>query len=63
MAEEKKANTGDKIEILTSKEPHPSRDWLNPNLGYLKTTQGKSKVNQWFRHLHYQQHLLQGHEI
>ncbi len=28
---------GDQIEIITQKQPNPSRDWLNPNLGYVTT--------------------------
>lgn len=41
--------TGQQIEILTVKEPMPSRDWLNPHLGYLKTSRARSKVQHWFR--------------
>jgi GTP pyrophosphokinase len=41
--------TGDCIEILTGKQPNPSRDWLNPHLGFLKSTRARSKVVHWFR--------------
>ena len=41
--------TGDRVEILTHKEPQPSRDWMNPSLGYLRTTSARNKVRQWFR--------------
>lgn len=41
--------TGDKVEILTSKEERPSRDWLNTHLGYLKTARAKAKVLHWFK--------------
>ncbi len=41
--------TGDRVEILTQKEARPSRDWMNPNLGYLKTTSARGKVRAWFR--------------
>ncbi|WP_430457394.1 GTP diphosphokinase [Rheinheimera sp.] len=41
--------TGDQVEILTGREPNPSRDWLNPNLGYLKSSRARSKVQYWFR--------------
>ena len=34
---------GDQIEIITQKQPNPSRDWLNPNLGYVTTSRGRSK--------------------
>jgi GTP pyrophosphokinase len=41
--------TGDQVEILTGREPNPSRDWLNPHLGYLKSSRARSKVQYWFR--------------
>lgn len=41
--------TGDQVEILTQKEPNPSRDWLNPNLGYLNAPRARHKVATWFR--------------
>ncbi len=40
--------TGDRISILTAKEGHPSRDWLRPDLGYLKTMHAIRKVRTWF---------------
>ncbi len=39
---------GDQIEIITQKQPNPSRDWLNPNLGYVTTSRGHSKIHTWF---------------
>lgn len=41
--------TGDQVEILTAKQGGPSRDWLNPSLGMVKTQRAKSKINQWFK--------------
>lgn len=41
--------TGDRVEILTHKKPSPSRDWMNPAFGYLKTSGGRAKVRAWFR--------------
>ncbi len=41
--------TGEQVEILTAKEGAPSRDWLNPNLGYLNTGRARGKVQHWFR--------------
>jgi len=40
---------GQRIEILTAKQANPSRDWLNPHLGYLKTARARAKVQHWFR--------------
>jgi len=43
-------NNGDVVEIMSAKgEKGPSRDWLNPHLGYLKTSHAQEKVRQWFR--------------
>ncbi|HKX56205.1 MAG TPA: TGS domain-containing protein, partial [Xanthomonadales bacterium] len=42
-------STGDRVEILTGKHPSPSRDWLNPRLGYIKAARARSKVRQWFK--------------
>jgi len=40
---------GDVVEIMASKaEKGPSLDWLNPELGYIKTSHARSKVRQWF---------------
>jgi len=41
--------TGDRVEILTAKHPNPSRDWLNPKLGYINGARGRAKVRQWFK--------------
>ena len=41
--------TGQKVEVLTVKNASPSRDWLNPHLGYLATNRARSKVQAWFR--------------
>ena len=41
--------TGDKVEILTAKRGGPSRDWLNPNLGLVKTQRARSKIRTWFK--------------
>lgn len=41
--------TGDRVEILTQKEPRPSRDWMNPEAGFLKTNSARQKVRHWFR--------------
>ncbi|MDX1352986.1 MAG: bifunctional (p)ppGpp synthetase/guanosine-3',5'-bis(diphosphate) 3'-pyrophosphohydrolase [Thiomicrorhabdus sp.] len=40
--------TGDKVEVLTIKNGEPSRNWLNPNLGYLTSTSARNKVRNWF---------------
>lgn len=52
--------TGDQVEILTAKRGGPSRDWLNPNLGLVKTQRARSKIRQWFKRQAREQNLTQG---
>ncbi|WJW74623.1 GTP diphosphokinase [Thiohalobacter sp. IOR34] len=40
---------GEQVEILTTRQGVPSRDWLSPHLGYLKTPRARAKVRHWFR--------------
>jgi GTP pyrophosphokinase len=54
---------GDQVEILTTKRGGPSRDWLNPDLGYLHTTRGKQKVRSWFRRQARGQNIERGREV
>ena len=42
---------GDTVEIITGKQPNPSRDWLVPALGYLASPRNRAKVRAWFRKL------------
>ncbi len=44
-------HTGDQVEILTQKQPNPSRDWLNPSLGYVKSSRARAKIHHWFKQL------------
>jgi len=40
---------GDVVEIMASKaDKGPSLDWLNPELGYIKTSHSRTKIRQWF---------------
>jgi RelA/SpoT family (p)ppGpp synthetase len=55
--------TGDRVEILTHKQARPSRDWMNPALGYLKTAAALSKVRHWFREQGRPEAILQGREL
>ena len=40
--------SGQTVEIITVKEGRPSRDWLNPELGYLVGNRSRAKVRAWF---------------
>ena len=41
--------TGDQVEILTHKEPHPSRDWLLPSAGFTTMAHSRRKLRAYFR--------------
>ncbi len=55
--------TGDEVEILTTRESRPSRDWMNKNLGFIKSAGTRSKVRNWFNHQDFEQNLLDGKSI
>jgi len=52
--------TGQKVEVLTAKNASPSRDWINPHLGYLKTSKAKSKIQAWFKHQDRDKNIQEG---
>ncbi|MBR6452843.1 MAG: bifunctional (p)ppGpp synthetase/guanosine-3',5'-bis(diphosphate) 3'-pyrophosphohydrolase, partial [Lachnospiraceae bacterium] len=53
-------NNGDRIEIITSQNSKgPSRDWLN----IVKSTQAKSKINQWFKNELKESNIIKGKEM
>jgi GTP pyrophosphokinase len=54
---------GDQVEILTAKRGGPSRDWLNPHLGYVKTSRARSKIRQWFKRQNRDENIVQGREV
>ena len=57
-------HNGDIVEVLTSKSPKgPSRDWLNPSLGYIKTAHARDKIRQWFRRQLRDENIVRGREI
>ena len=39
---------GDVLEIVTSKDGGPSRDWINPELGFVRSSRARSKIRSWF---------------
>jgi len=52
--------TGNQVEVLTAKRGGPSRDWLNPNLGLVRTSRARSKIKQWFKRQDRESNLAQG---
>lgn len=55
--------TGEQVEIITQKEPNPSRDWINADNGYLKTSRARAKVINWFRKVDYDKNAQAGSDI
>ena len=51
---------GQQVEILAAKQGAPSRDWLTPQLGYLKSQSARTKVRQWFNRQNYEADVAQG---
>jgi GTP pyrophosphokinase len=54
--------SGDQVEILTTKRGGPSRDWLNPVLNYTKTARARQKIRQWFRRQNRTENIARGRE-
>jgi GTP diphosphokinase / guanosine-3',5'-bis(diphosphate) 3'-diphosphatase len=56
--------SGDTVEIIAGKsDKGPSRDWLNPDLGYLQSSHSREKVRQWFRKQERGDNIQRGKEI
>jgi len=54
---------GEQVEVLTAREPSPSRDWLNPHLGYLKSSRARAKVRSWFRLQDFDRNVSDGRSL
>ncbi len=54
---------GQRVEIIAAKEGGPSRDWLNPDNGYIRSHRARSKVRQWFNAIDQQETLAQGRGV
>lgn len=55
--------SGECVEVLTTKHPNPSRDWLNTQLGYLTTSRARNKVQHWFRQQDREKNIAAGRQI
>jgi GTP diphosphokinase / guanosine-3',5'-bis(diphosphate) 3'-diphosphatase len=55
--------TGEQVEILTAKRGGPSRDWLNPNQGVVRTQRAKAKIRNWFVKQAREQNINQGRQL
>jgi GTP pyrophosphokinase len=54
--------SGQTVEVVTAKEGGPSLDWLNPELGYLKSSRSRAKVRAWFNAQASAQTIARGRE-
>lgn len=55
--------SGDQVEILTAKTGGPNHNWIDPNLGYLKSSRAISKVKSWFKNQNQAQNIATGKAI
>ena len=55
-----KLANGQCVEIITTKQGAPSRDWLNLQLGYLQSQRARAKVRHWFKYQHFEENVSQG---
>lgn len=54
---------GDQVEVIAAKRGGPSRDWINPNMGYVATTRARGKIRTWFRKQARNENIAQGRQI
>ncbi len=64
VALDRRLENGDIVEIITARgSKGPSRDWLNPNLGYVHTANAREKIRQWFRRQQRDENVQRGREL
>ncbi len=51
---------GDRVEITAAKTGGPSRDWLNPEVGFIASSRARNKVRQWFNSLALDKTIAEG---
>jgi len=59
----RRLRSGDQVEVLTTRNATPSRDWLLPHLGYLATSRARHKVRHWFKHQDHEKNVSAGNEV
>jgi len=52
-------STGDMVEILTNKNAHPSKDWLN----FVKTSKARNRIRQWIKTQEKERSVTLGREL
>jgi len=56
-------NSGEQVDIITTKIGAPSRDWMNAQLGYLVSARARSKVRSWFKRQDRNANITEGKEL
>jgi GTP pyrophosphokinase len=56
-------SSGQTVEIVAAKEGGPSRDWLNTELGYVRSPRARAKVRAWFNALAQQTTIAKGRDL
>ncbi len=56
-------SNGQRVDIIAAREGGPSRDWLNPALGYLKSNRARAKVRQWFNSQQLEEATAHGRDV
>ena len=51
-----------RVEILAAKQGGPSRDWINPQLGFLSSNRGLAKARAWFRQEYFEVDVAHGRQ-
>ena len=55
--------SGQQVEILPAREGGPSRDWLNPDLGYVRSVTARAKIRQWFNRRNFDSAMARGRAL
>ncbi len=58
-----KLKTGDQVVIMTAKQGGPSRDWMNPNFGYVTSVRARAKIRHWFKEQNRDQNIIEGRHL
>ncbi len=58
-----KLSTGEQVEVMTSKQATPSRDWLNPASGYIASSRTRNKIQHWFKQENKEKNAIAGRSL
>ncbi|MDE3010891.1 MAG: RelA/SpoT family protein [Pseudomonadota bacterium] len=56
-------DSGQRVEITVARQGGPSRDWLNPELGFLHSARALAKVRHWFKQQNLEEDLAHGRQL